>query len=153
LSKAEQPDPESAAKGGHAEVLDGLNARQTQAVEALLREPTITRAATVAGVHERTLRRWLREVPFRTAVLVARRESFGQAIGLTQRYAPVAVGTLVKVMQDPTAAASARVGAAAVLLKFGREGIELDDVCERLDRLERAAAAPPKTAGTPEADE
>src|SRR5688572_19820749 len=70
---------------------DGLTAKQGRAVEALLREPNATRAAAVAGVNERTLRRWSKEPVFRSVVLRARRESYGQAIGLTQRYAPVAV--------------------------------------------------------------
>ena len=93
-----------------------------------------------AGVNERTLRRWTRAPVFRSAWLRARRESFGQAIGLTQRYAPVAVATLVKVMNDTGAAASAKVTAAAVLLKFGREGIELEDLAERVDALERGSS-------------
>ena len=122
-------------------VADGLTTPQARAVEALLREPTLARAAAAAGVNERTLRRWLSEPAFRSAVLAARRDAFGQAIGLTQRYAPVAVATLVKVMNDAAATASAKVAAAAVLLKFGREGMELDDLAERLDALERAAKA------------
>jgi hypothetical protein len=117
---------------------DGLTPQQDRAVTALLHEPTIGRAAAVAGVGERTLQRWLTEPVFRSAVLSARREAFGQAIGLTQKYAPVAVATLVKVMQDPTVQPGAKVSAAAVLLKFGREGIELDDLAERVEALERA---------------
>ena len=100
----------------------GLNlaAEQGRAIDALLREPTLTRAAAAAGVSERTLRRWMVEPAFRSALLAARREAFGQAIGLTQRYAPVAVATLVKVMNDAAAGASAKVTAAGVLLRFGR---------------------------------
>ena len=135
--------PGMSAKPGHGDApvmaASGLTSRQQQAVEALLREPTLTRAAALAGVHERTLRRWLAAAAFRAAVLRARREAFAQAVGLTQRYAPVAVATLVKVMNDATASASARVAAAAVLLQFGREGIELDDLAERVEALERAA--------------
>jgi hypothetical protein len=123
---------------------DGLTGRQGRAVEALLREPTATRAAVAAGVSERTIRRWGREPAFRDALLRARRDAFGQAVGLTQRYAPVAVATLVRVMQDPAAGASAKVAAAGVLLRFGREGVELDDLAARLDRLEAKAAAPAK---------
>ena len=133
------------AAGGYA----GLTPRQGQAVEAMLREPTVARAAAAAGVNERTLRRWLAEPGFRAALLAARREAFGQAIGLTQRYAPVAVATLVKVMNDAGAAASARVTAAGVLLRLGREGIELDDLADRVAALERAAAMPVATVVTP----
>ncbi len=122
---------------------DGLTGRQQKGLEALLSEPTITRAAEVAAVGERTLRRWLAEPAFRAAVNAARRESFGQAIGLTQKYAPVAVATLVKVMQDASGGPSAKVSAAATMLKFGREGIELDDLAARVEALEQAAAVPP----------
>lgn len=121
---------------------DGLKGRRGRGVEALLREPTQARAAVLAGVSERTLRRWCREPAFRAALLRARRDAFGQAVGLTQRYAPVAVACLVKVMQDPSAGASAKVAAAAVLLRFGRDGVELDDLGERVERLEERAAAP-----------
>ena len=121
---------------------DGLTPRQGRAVEALLREPTAARAAAAVGVNQRTLRRWSVTPAFRNALLRARREAFGQAVGLTQRYAPVAVATLVRVMNDPAAAPSAKVTAAAVLLKFGREGVELDDLAARLDDLERQASGP-----------
>ena len=127
----------------------GLNDRQQRGLQALLAEPTITRAAEAAGIGERTLRRWLAEPAFRAAVNAARRESFGQAIGLTQKYAPVAVATLVKVMQEASGGPSAKVSAAATMLKFGREGIELDDLAARVEALEQAAAAA-TTAPPPE---
>ena len=95
--------------------------------------------AAAVGPFDETLRRWIEEPVFRSVVLRARRESYGQAIGLTQRYAPVAGATLVKVMNDPSAAASAKVTAAAVLLKLGREGVEIDDLIERVEQLEEAA--------------
>src|SRR5688572_15484162 len=98
--------------GGAAEgPWDGLSGPQAKAVEALLQEPTLGRAAAAAGVSERSLRRWLSDGPFKAAVLAARREAFGQAIGLTQKYAPVAVATLVKVMNDSGSTASAKVTA------------------------------------------
>jgi hypothetical protein len=149
--KGKDPEPEMSGFPGQsdeaADAVDGLNARQAKALEALLQEPTMTRAAAAGGVNERTLRRWLAEPAFRDAVFRARREAFGQAIWLTQRYAAVAVATLVKVMQDQTAPPSAKVSAAAMVLKFGREGMELDDLAERVETLERggAGAAAAKT--------
>ena len=127
------------AGGDAVDPTDGLTTQQAKAVEALLQEPTAARAATAAGVTARTLRRWLGQQPFRDALLRARRDAFGQAIGLTQRYAPVAVATLVKVMNDAAAPPSSKVSAAGMLLKFGREGIELDDLAERIEQLERSA--------------
>jgi hypothetical protein len=138
--RKQQARPDLAGSGGHVgDAPDELTAPQAKAIEALLQEPTLTRAAAASGVNERTLRRWLAEGPFKAALLTARREAFGQAIGLTQKYAPVAVATLVKVMNDASTSASAKVTAAGVLLKFGREGIELDDLAERVEMLERTA--------------
>ena len=51
----------------------------------------------------------------------------------------MAVMTLVQVASDTKVQPSARVAAAAVLLKFGREGIELDDLALRIEQLEKAA--------------
>jgi hypothetical protein len=147
-----------AGKTGHADEaedgpLNGLTPRQDGAVATLLQEPTIGRAAAAAGVGERTLRRWLAEPVFKAAVLTARREAFGQAIGLTQKYAPVAVAALVKVMQDQTVPPAAKVTAAAMLLRFGREGIELDDLAERVEAMERAMPMLPPPAVPSEEDE
>jgi hypothetical protein len=136
-----KPRPEMPAVNGHdadaVDPADGLTGKQAKAIEALLQEPTLARAALVAGANERTLRRWLTQPAFRDAMFRARREAFGQAIGLTQRYAPVAVATLVKFMQDGAAPPSAKVSAAGMLLKFGREGVELDDLAARLEAVER----------------
>ena len=132
---------EGAASTAQAEVIDptpGLTPRQDKAVEAMLQQPTLARAAAAVGVHERTLRRWLAEPAFRDAVQAARRAAFGQAMGLVQWYASVAVAALVKVVNDPAAPANCRVTAAAVLLKVGREGIELDDLARRVEALERS---------------
>ena len=145
-----KPSPDLSGLNGHGGgAADGLTAPQTKAIEALMQEPTVTRAAAAAGVNERSVRRWLEEPSFKRALLAARREGFAQAIGLTQKYAPVAVATLVKVMNDASSSASAKVTAAGVLLKFGREGIELDDLAERVEMLERSAsgnAAAPMSA-------
>jgi hypothetical protein len=116
----------------------GLTPKQEQALIALLNEPTIERAAKTAGVGERTLHRWLDEPAFSRAYRKARREAFSQAIAASQRYAPVAVQTLAKIMTDGTLSVSARVSAATALLKFSRESIELDDLATRVDDLERS---------------
>ena len=119
-------------------VYAGLSARQGRAIDSLLQGQAISQAAVAAGVSRRAVHKWMHRPRFRAALLDARREAFGQAIGLTQRYAPVAVATLVKVMNDAGASANAKVAAAAVLLKFGREGIELDDLAVRVEALEQA---------------
>src|SRR4051812_25028787 len=97
LVRAARPQPRSLRVRASA---DGLTPRQKHAVHALLQEPTIGRAAVLAGVNEKTLRRWMELPQFQRAYHAARRSAFGQAIGLMQRYSPLAVTTLVQVMTD-----------------------------------------------------
>lgn len=120
-------------------VFDALSPKQERAVLALLQEPTIAKAAKAAEVGERTIHRWLSDPVFGKAYRKARREAFGHAIALTQHYAPLAVNTLATIMADTSAPSHARVTAASTLLKFGREGIELDDLAARIETLEGAA--------------
>jgi hypothetical protein len=118
---------------------NSLSLSQEKAIVALLHHPTITKAAEAAGVGERTLHRWLDDDPaFAGAFRRARREAFSHAIALTQHYAPHAANTLAKIMADEGATHHARVSAAATLLKFARESIELDELVARLDALEQA---------------
>ena len=150
-SKPPAENPEKPDISGHpdgpgddeVDQVQGLDARQLQAIEALLQHPTLARAASAVGIHERTLRRWLRLPQFKAAVSEARREAFGQATGLMQWYASVAVTALVKILNDTAASSSARVAAAGMVLKLGREGIELDDLAQRLAALEQASGVDP----------
>ena len=119
--------------------LDKLTPKQERAVAALLTEHSVERAAASAKVGTRTIYRWLGEPDFAAAYRRARRKAFGQAIALTQRYAPLAVNTLAKVMMDDSAPHNAKVRAAATMLKFGRDGIELDDLAARVEELETVA--------------
>ena len=116
-----------------------LSAKQERAIGALLTAPSIQKAAEQSEVPLRTLNRWLTEPVFLAAFMRARRDAFSQAIALTQRYAPVAVNVLAKVMTDAASSASAKVAAAAHVLKFGREGVELEDIHARLAALEARA--------------
>ena len=124
----------------------GLTAQQERAIIALLNEQTVGRAAAAAEVGQRTLYRWLKEPTFARAYRNARREAFGQAIALTQRYAPLAVNTLAQVMMDNNAPSSSKVAAATTILRFGREGIELDDLAARVEALEQSAPKREKSA-------
>ena len=124
---------------GDADPLDGLSAAQSRAVPAVAHEPTMARAAEVAGVSVRTLQRWNNDPVFHAAVLRARKEAYSQAVGVSQKFAAAAVATFVKIMGDDHAPASAKVAAGQALLKVAREGIELDDLAARVEGLERKA--------------
>lgn len=115
-----------------------LSARQERAVLALLGNPTIARAAEAAGVDESTMHRWLKEAAFVGAYRRARAAAFDQAIALAHRYAGSAVQVIVKIMADPGASYAARLAAAVALLKFGREGVLLDELSQRVESIEAA---------------
>jgi hypothetical protein len=121
----------------HANNPDELTPKQEEGIIALLNCPSVRKAADQIGVHEKTIYRWLDEEPFMRAYRRARRKAFNQAIGLTQQYAPMAVANLTRIANDPSAPHAARVSACTALLKFSRESIELDDVMERVEGLER----------------
>ena len=138
------PEKKKSLKDGKANRLDrmradGITPKQEKAILALLHEPTIPKAAKACGLGERTIHRWLTEPEFTAAYRRARREAFGHSIALAQQYAPLAVNTLIKAMTDPESPYHSRVTAASTLLKFGREGIELDDLAARVEALEQAA--------------
>jgi hypothetical protein len=147
-NEAESEEPRT-----HGGVVDrhdfgsGLTAAQHHAVLALLTEASIAASARRAGVGERTLHRWLRDEVFMAEYRRARREAFSQAIGLTQRASASAVATLLKIMHDATAAASARVSAASQILRFARESIEVDDLAERVAALESEGSAGAEESG------
>jgi transposase-like protein len=119
---------------------DNLTGKQTAVITALLGSATIAKAAESAGVGERTIYKWLKIPTFKAAYREAQRESFKHSIAITQKYLPHAVQTLVKVMADEAAPHNAKVSAATALMKYARESIELDDVVERVERLEANVA-------------
>lgn len=138
--KRESGEPRGAGNDGA-----GLTPKQEKAIGFLLAEPSVAKAAESAGVGERTLHRWMREPEFAKAYREARRNAFEQAVAMTQRYATLAVQALARIVADSKTSASARVAAASAILRFGREGIEIDDLAARVDELE--ASMQPRTNG------
>ena len=60
-----------------------LTAKQDEAILALLNEPSIRKAAESIGVDHKTLYRWLEQPLFGDAYRKARRETFSQAISMS----------------------------------------------------------------------
>ena len=112
--------------------------KKDEVVAALLPQRNLEEAARVAGVGVATLMRWQKLPEFQDALRRARREALSQTIGRLQQGASAAATTLLKVMLDQNTPASTRVRAADSVMN-AMKTMELEDVLERLEQLERAA--------------
>ncbi|MCC7355504.1 MAG: hypothetical protein IT330_17315 [Anaerolineae bacterium] len=115
-----------------------LRANQRRGIAALLAAPTLAEAATQAGVHERTLRRWLKEDAFRHALHQAQDEMLGQAMRQSLAAMTDALTTLQDIMGDDLVPAAARVTAARSILEHATRLYEATTLAERLAALEEA---------------
>jgi hypothetical protein len=116
-----------------------LSATQERAILALLSQPTLKKAASVVGMDETTLWRWLQEKDFHAAYMSARRETVGRALARIQQSTTDAVATLRSVMKDKQAPASARVAAAKTIIDYAVKAVTYDDLAKRIEELEQVA--------------
>ncbi len=120
----------------------GVTAKQEWAIGALLSQPSVKQAAEATPISYATLRRWLaHDERFREAYRDARRAVVEQATARLQSAAAQAVSVLLAVALNPDAHEPARVGAARTILEFAYRGMEADDLANRIENLERLAAA------------
>jgi hypothetical protein len=121
---------------GHGEK---FGRKAEQAIAALLTRPSIEDAARVAGVGEKTLRRWLQEPSFKKRYLQARRDSVRQSIARIQHATGAAGATILKLMTDPGVSAAVRLRAAACVIDLAIKGVDSEDIEVRGAALEQAA--------------
>lgn len=114
-----------------------LTAKQIKGVDALLAADTVEQAAERAGVTRTTLYRWLRNEAFASELTKAKRRLVQQGILKLQRAVSDAVKVLVDISKDKDAPASSRVSAAREILTQALKGLELEDLKERVDALEK----------------
>jgi hypothetical protein len=147
---------------GHGQKLTRL---QEKALAALLTADTNAAAALQAGISERTLQRWLAELPeFRSAYRDARRQVLDASVAALQRATTKAVQTLIRAMDDASAPVAIR--AAIATLDHAWRGTEVGDIAEQLEALrlevqelrdahrhapQRTEAAPANGRGAPPA--
>lgn len=120
-------------KRGHGEK---FTRNKEKAVLALLTEPSIGKAAEKVGIAEVTLWRWMQREDFNERYRQAKREAFTQTIGRLQQASTMAVDTLCDVMGNKKASPLARVNAAKTVLEMAHNGIETEEVLERLEKVE-----------------
>lgn len=110
---------------------------QLLAMRVLVVSGSIVDAASAAGVHERTVRRWLQTPEFSAGYRAAARDAASEAMSALLAAQREAVAALVTSLQSPVPAI--RVRAARALLDLGRHAAD-DDLDHRLRELESEVA-------------
>jgi hypothetical protein len=110
--------------------------RQQKAIAALIETSTIKEAASLAGVGQTTIFRWLQDPQFRRAYKDARSRLVDVAISQVQKICVEAVLVLQGVMNDKKLVPGPRVSAARAVLDFAMKGVELEDLKDRIEKLE-----------------
>jgi phage terminase small subunit len=113
-----------------------LTAKQRKFVSAMMTARTVGEAAKVAGISERTARRYLRNEAVRAALSQALDDALGSVTRQVVQKMTRALGTLEQVHADKLQPASARVSAARAILEAGPKLREAVDLAERVTRLE-----------------
>jgi len=121
---------------GHGEK---IGRKSEAAIAALLTRSTIEDAARVAGIGEKTLRRWIKEPGFKKRYLQERRESVRQAVARLQQATGAAGTTILKLMTDSSVPPAVRLRAAECVFDIAVKGVEIEDIDTRVSELERAA--------------
>jgi transposase-like protein len=119
--------------------------KMEQAIAALLSHRSVEEAARAVGISANTLLRWMKEPEFEAAWREARRTAFSQAIGRLQDFTDAAVKTVLKIMLDPNAPAGTRLRAAEVVLEQGTKASEMEDLEDRVAKLERTTGSARKS--------
>lgn len=120
-----------------------ITRHQERAIAALIQYGTITAAAKAAGIGEATLRRWMKRPTFSKAYDEARRELVSSTVRLLQRAGGAALATLVKIMTNEGAAATARTQAARTVLELSLRQTPTDELGpEPCDSIEWAPPWP-----------
>jgi hypothetical protein len=131
--------------GGHG----GKKGRKLDAfIAAMMSHKTVEAAAEAVAISPATAYRWLQHADVVRRLAEARRDAMNRAIARLQEAATGAVDSLCQIQRDGESE-SARVSAARTILEQALRAVELSDVLERLDVLERAVKSQAFTPAGP----
>jgi hypothetical protein len=115
----------------------GKEREREKAINALLSSNTLEGAAKKAGISKRTLLRWMEEPEFRAVYRKAKGDVLRTATAILTRDSGKAALTLTKIFTGkPTENQSSRVSAAKATLRLALDSFVLEDLEERVRRLE-----------------
>ena len=115
--------------------------RKEAALIALLTQPTVKQAAEASGISQPSLFRFLQDKDFRAEYHKAKKALLDAALGDLQKATGRAVAVLSEIMEDTEATPGARVSAAKAVLSFSIQVGQLEDILERLEKVEAATEA------------
>lgn len=110
--------------------------RRERLLAALISCDTLSEACRASGVPGRTARRWLSEPEFSSRVERARRKIASGAISQVHQMVTTALKTLEEVCKDKKQLGRDRVNAAGKILDAAFKAVEVEEIRERLSRLE-----------------
>jgi hypothetical protein len=115
---------------------DAKASRKDRALVALLEHASVSKAAAVVGVHETTLRRWMKDTAFQRKLFDAQAEKFSQSMRCLQQAAPAAAAGLVRTMKDPATPDHLRVRAMEIILKVCQGTLQHEYLNARLAEMQ-----------------
>ena len=115
-----------------------LNQRQERFLKAMLETTSIEQACAVASITKNTAYKYLKDETFMKEYRALRRELMQQVTATLQKSSSDAVKTLNEVMLDVDSTPNSRVQAAKNILEMAYRSLELDDIQERLEVIEKS---------------
>jgi hypothetical protein len=117
---------------------DKVSRKWETAIAALLTHGSLAQSAAASNIGESTLRRWLKDPAFYVAYSEAKRQLLEGTINRLRSIGSDAVTALHEVAVDKTGPAGARVSAGRSILEILLRAVEVQDLADRLDKLEEA---------------
>ena len=123
--------------------------RKEKALTALLYQPTIKKAAEVAGIGERTIHTYLDDPDFYREYSERRRNMLNAACGALTSGIGCAISALLEIAADKKASKIARVNAARTILEYALKTFEEMDFDARISALENAVSCKKQQSNEP----
>lgn len=114
-----------------------MTAKQERVLQAVLSCRTRRDAAKVAGVCEKTIQNYFALEEFKQAYNAALNELVQDATQRAKIALAPAIGVLQGISSDTQETATSRIAASRALLEYGLKLIEINDVLQRLNALEK----------------
>lgn len=116
---------------------NGKARKQELFLASLLSGASVRKAATDAGVSERTAYNWLAADEFQKRYREIKAELVTRAVNRVLRMMDRAAGTMARIMNDRKAPVNVRLRAAARLFDRGLRAHEIDNLAARIEQLEK----------------